>query len=117
MNSVAGQGSPADGKRRRPGPGGLRDVTMAVAMVELCERAGLPLLAAPLLGSLLPGAPQPRPAQPRFVQGQRCPAGYPPGDLGEEPGPSPARRWGAQGRRDLRLSEKGSGRGTRYQAC
>lgn len=72
-------------------PGGLRDVTMAMAMVEMCERAGLPLLAAPLLGSLLPGAPQPGPAQPRFVQGQRCPAGYPPGDMGEELGPSPNR--------------------------
>uniref|UniRef100_A0A2K6THV3 Autophagy related 2A n=1 Tax=Saimiri boliviensis boliviensis TaxID=39432 RepID=A0A2K6THV3_SAIBB len=54
---------------------------MAVAMVKLCERAGLPLLAAPLLRSLLPRATQPGPAQPRSVQGQRCPAGHPPGDL------------------------------------
>ncbi|PNI93970.1 ATG2A isoform 2 [Pan troglodytes] len=54
---------------------------MAVAMVKLCERAGLPLLAAPLLRSLLPRAPQPGPAQPRSVQGQRCPARHPPGNL------------------------------------
>lgn len=95
MNCEAGQGSPAVGEQRRPGPGGLRDVTMAVAMVELCERAGMPLLAAPLLGSLLPGAPQPGSAQPRLVQGQRCLAGYPPGDLGEERGPRSGSRGGA----------------------
>lgn len=65
-------------------PCGSRDVTMAVAMVKLCERACLPLPATALLGSLLSGAPQPRPAQPGSVQGQRCPAGYSPGDLGEE---------------------------------
>lgn len=105
MSSEAGQGSPAGGERRRPGPGGLRDVTMAVAMVELCEGAGMPLLAAALLGSLLPGAPQPGSAQPRLVQGQRCPAGYPPGDLGEERGPRSGR--GGAVRRDLRIPAKG----------
>lgn len=57
---------------------------MAVAMVELCERACVPLLATALLGSLLSGAPQPGPAQPGSVQGQRCPAGHSPGNLGKE---------------------------------
>lgn len=89
MNSTAGPRSPAVGQRKRLGPGGPRDVTMAVAMVELCERACLPLLATALLGSLLSGAPQPGPAQPGSVQGQRCPAGYSPGNLGEEAG----QRW------------------------
>lgn len=112
MNPAAAAGG---GRRAQAaGLGGLRDVTMAVAMVELCEGARLPLLAAPLLGSLLPGAPQPGPAQPRFVQGQRCPAGYPPGDLGEEPGPSPGGR--AVGGPGLRRHEApGEGVGPRDQ--
>ena len=105
MNSATGRGTLAGGEWKRPGPGGPRDVTMAVAMVELCERAGLPLLAAPLLGSLLPGAPQPGPAQPGSVQGQRCPAGYTSGDLGEDPNLGRVRLGGLSG---LRLPAKGS---------